>query len=193
MDDVAQIGNLRNVAYDLRGERVRQFLDYTVSSDLSALEPGKSQATKLVTPKGEVTGALTCVDPTSYRLTIPAAKAGLAAAWLRDLSDGYTSFNLDGQPDGTPKRMPGPVVVMESKEKGVEVTGKPVSEDKPWFIGVTGDGSKVSLPTFEWKESESPLRRTPLYEVHKSLGAKVIPFAGWEMPVWYSSVLEEHL
>jgi len=193
IDDVAQIGNLRNVAYDLRGERVRQFLDYTVSSDLSALEPGKSQATKLVTPKGEVTGALTCVDPTSYRLTIPAAKAGLAAAWLRDLSDGYTSFNLDGQPDGTPKRMPGPVVVMESKEKGVEVTGKPVSEDKPWFIGVTGDGSKVSLPTFEWKESESPLRRTPLYEVHKSLGAKVIPFAGWEMPVWYSSVLEEHL
>jgi glycine hydroxymethyltransferase len=25
------------------------------------------------------------------------------------------------------------------------------------------------------------------------MGAKVIPFAGWEMPVWYSSVLEEHL
>jgi hypothetical protein len=25
------------------------------------------------------------------------------------------------------------------------------------------------------------------------LGAKVIPFAGWEMPVWYTSVVEEHL
>jgi glycine hydroxymethyltransferase len=25
------------------------------------------------------------------------------------------------------------------------------------------------------------------------LGAKVIPFAGWEMPVWYTSVMEEHL
>jgi glycine hydroxymethyltransferase len=35
--------------------------------------------------------------------------------------------------------------------------------------------------------------RTPLYENHKRLGAKLIPFAGWEMPVWYTSVVEEHL
>ena len=25
------------------------------------------------------------------------------------------------------------------------------------------------------------------------MGAKIIPFAGWEMPVWYTSVVEEHL
>ncbi len=37
------------------------------------------------------------------------------------------------------------------------------------------------------------MRHTPLYEVHKSLGAKMVPFAGWEMPVWYTSVMEEHL
>ncbi|MGQ9832961.1 MAG: glycine cleavage system aminomethyltransferase GcvT [Candidatus Villigracilaceae bacterium] len=49
------------------------------------------------------------------------------------------------------------------------------------------------LPAFQWQEQESPLRRTPLYETHKALGAKIIPFAGWEMPVWYSTVLEEHL
>ncbi|MGH2626893.1 MAG: aminomethyltransferase family protein, partial [Anaerolineales bacterium] len=28
---------------------------------------------------------------------------------------------------------------------------------------------------------------------HRRLGAKMVPFAGWEMPVWYSSVVEEHL
>ena len=192
IDDKA-VGRDNISTYELRGERVRHFLDYTVSSDLSALAPGQSQPTKLATPKGEVTGALACIDDTSYRLTIPAAKAGLAAAWLRDLSDGYTSFNLDGQPDGTPKRMPGPVVVMESKEKGVEVTGKPVNGDKPWFIGQQAGGQGEAKPVFRWEERESALRRTPLYEVHKSLGAKIIPFAGWEMPVWYSSVLEEHL
>jgi glycine hydroxymethyltransferase len=49
------------------------------------------------------------------------------------------------------------------------------------------------LPNFKWKELESPIRRTPLYDLHKSLGAKMVPFAGWEMPVWYSSVMEEHL
>jgi glycine cleavage system T protein (aminomethyltransferase) len=36
------------------------------------------------------------------------------------------------------------------------------------------------------------MKRTPLYEEHKKLKAKLIPFSGWEMPVSYSGVLEEH-
>jgi glycine cleavage system T protein (aminomethyltransferase) len=36
------------------------------------------------------------------------------------------------------------------------------------------------------------LRRTPLYERHASLGARLVPFAGWEMPVQYTSIVEEH-
>jgi aminomethyltransferase len=35
-------------------------------------------------------------------------------------------------------------------------------------------------------------RRTPLFEQHKDLGAKVVPFAGWEMPVQYEGIREEH-
>ncbi|MCU0861031.1 MAG: glycine cleavage system protein T [Methanomassiliicoccales archaeon] len=34
--------------------------------------------------------------------------------------------------------------------------------------------------------------RTPLYEQHVKLGAKMVPFAGWEMPIQYSSIIEEH-
>ena len=37
------------------------------------------------------------------------------------------------------------------------------------------------------------LKRTPLVEVHKALGAKMVPFAGWEMPVQYpTGILAEH-
>jgi aminomethyltransferase len=36
------------------------------------------------------------------------------------------------------------------------------------------------------------LRRTPLYERQNALGAKLVPFAGWELPVEYSSIVEEH-
>jgi aminomethyltransferase len=36
------------------------------------------------------------------------------------------------------------------------------------------------------------LRRTPLYERHAALGARLVPFAGWEMPVQYRSIVEEH-
>ena len=40
---------------------------------------------------------------------------------------------------------------------------------------------------------ESALRRTPLYEVHSDLGARSVPFAGWEMPVQYGSIIEESM
>ena len=36
------------------------------------------------------------------------------------------------------------------------------------------------------------LRRTPLYEEHKALGARLVDFAGWEMPVQYEGIKAEH-
>jgi aminomethyltransferase len=36
------------------------------------------------------------------------------------------------------------------------------------------------------------LHRTPLYERHTALGARLVPFAGWEMPVQYEGVIPEH-
>ena len=35
-------------------------------------------------------------------------------------------------------------------------------------------------------------RRTPLFAAHRRLGARMVDFAGWEMPVYYTSILEEH-
>ena len=37
-----------------------------------------------------------------------------------------------------------------------------------------------------------PDKRTALYHVHKSMGARLIPFGGWEMPVEYSGIAKEH-
>jgi aminomethyltransferase len=37
------------------------------------------------------------------------------------------------------------------------------------------------------------LRRTPLYEQHVEAGARIVDFAGWEMPVQYAGVREEHM
>jgi aminomethyltransferase len=38
----------------------------------------------------------------------------------------------------------------------------------------------------------APLQRTPLRDFHIALGARLVDFAGWEMPVQYRSILEEH-
>ena len=41
-------------------------------------------------------------------------------------------------------------------------------------------------------EMTATLRRTCLHEEHLRLGARMVPFAGWEMPVQYSGIIEEH-
>jgi aminomethyltransferase len=40
--------------------------------------------------------------------------------------------------------------------------------------------------------TRTALKRTPLYESHVELGARLVPFAGWEMPVSYEGIIEEH-
>lgn len=37
------------------------------------------------------------------------------------------------------------------------------------------------------------LKRTPLFDVHRKLGARLVPFAGFEMPLQYTGIIDEHL
>lgn len=36
------------------------------------------------------------------------------------------------------------------------------------------------------------MKRTPLYELHKEFGGRMVDFAGWEMPIQYTSIIKEH-
>ena len=70
---------------------------------------------------------------------------------------------------------------------------------KPYFVGqhVFAEARSSSqfpqFPEFQWIEPKNtPLKRTPLYEWHKAHTRHIVPFAGWEMPVWYTGVLDEH-
>jgi aminomethyltransferase len=40
--------------------------------------------------------------------------------------------------------------------------------------------------------ADATLRRTPLYEQHQNLGARMVPFAGYEMPIQYTGIVAEH-
>lgn len=67
---------------------------------------------------------------------------------------------------------------------------------KPYFVGQAGlpkAQPAAERPAFRWNPpAEQAAKRTPLYETHRKLTRKMAPFAGWEMPLWYSSVGEEH-
>jgi aminomethyltransferase len=41
--------------------------------------------------------------------------------------------------------------------------------------------------------STTTLRKTPLHAVHREMGAKMVPFGGWEMPVEYAGLINEHM
>jgi glycine hydroxymethyltransferase len=173
--------------FELGGEHIREFINFAFASDVELLKPGQDQWTAIHTPHGQIDGNLNCKDPYRFILTVAKENAGLISSWLRDLSDGYVSFDDDPH-----RKLPGPVWITESSEMALPIDGRQIKGlDKPYYIGISGGGGEA-LPEFVWNEKEQPLRRTPIYDLHKKLGAKMIPFAGWEMPVWYSSVLEEH-
>jgi glycine hydroxymethyltransferase len=115
--------------------------------------------------------------------------------WLQDLSDGYIKFN------DLYAKLPGSVVVkLLQYESSFSVdndenSGPVIDHKKPFFIGFEKlpPPNLTALPEFSWLEADdAELKRTNLFDAHLEMGGRMVPFAGWEMPVWYSSVSEEH-
>lgn len=189
--DINDNQNQEWASFRLSGDQIRLFVCYTLSSDIEALKKGESQKTLLHTTMGDVEGVITCEEPSSFLLSVPGDKAGLASAWLRDLSDAYIQFDKD-----LLMRVPGPMRIEDAQPTTPKPSNDRLFADrKPYYIGMDKDERKgTALPTFTWadKESES-LLKTSLNQIHRDLDAKMVPFAGWDMPVWYSSVYEEHL
>ncbi len=182
IDDVSATG-----VFSLAGIRTRQFLDYATGADLTQLKPGLAVKTTISTPKGDFAATVANLDGATYQLSVDTKDAGLVGTWLRDLSDGYVKFGNDAL-----RRMPGPMIVADASAATVK-TADASGVEKTWFIGKTEGGSQP-LPPFTWQEpAEGSLKRTTLFETHKALGGRLVPFAGWEMPVQYTGVKEEHM
>ena len=180
------------ISFFIKGDKARQFLNYAIKENIENIQAGESMPVGFMIEKEEFKAALTSsLEKDGYFLSVPADSAGKVISWLRDLSDGFIQFDKD-----LTRKLPGPLVIAESKTKAAgKMISTPEINLKPYYIGedqVPGKGT--ALPPFEWKEAENlPLKQTCLYQEHVQAGAKMVPFAGWEMPVWYSSVVEEHL
>lgn len=192
---------------DVYGERAVDFLDAALTSDVYALDDGAYQPAWVLDADGvPVTRAFVhrLYDRT-FHLHVE-AQVEQVAAWLRALSDGFVSFD----PGDMYGKLPGPVsVTVLADEPDLSpfsawdintdwaANGTGYVPDKAYFIGCKGAqfaGPKANAkPAFTWDEGEGELLTTSLHALHKELGAKMVPFAGYDMPVWYTSVSEEHL
>ncbi|RME37354.1 MAG: hypothetical protein D6793_04320, partial [Thermoflexia bacterium] len=192
----------KDSALRVTGWRARPFVQQVVTANIADLEPGQARKARMLDRHGGLIAEVIVgrEEPDEWGrdryLIVPMANGSRVAAWLRALSDGYVLF------DETDiyRKVEGPVVVEEVPSLVVsheaEQSGVEIDLTKPYFIGqstLTEHATRNTLyPEWRWEERESPLKRTPLYETHKRMGAKMVPFAGWEMPVWYTSVGEEH-
>jgi len=204
---------------EVQGSRSAAFVEQITPNDIADLEQGEWQAVTLLGLDGEVMTPGLVQRPGSgydrYWLLVPIERVGRAVTWLRHLSDGYVRSDAAD----LWAKLPGPVVVREIGERGLagladsQLAGladfqddftPPVSH-KPYFIGLSASGyadpAGDVLPSFDefrtqpsegQEPEERPLCRTPLYDWHVERGAKMAPFAGWEMPLWYTSISDEH-
>src|SRR3954466_2750268 len=64
----------------------------------------------------------------------------------------------------------------------------------PWLRGRSDSALRGSAPgsADELLERKISMKRTPLFAAHQKLGGKLIEFGGWEMPVQYTSITDEH-
>jgi glycine hydroxymethyltransferase len=170
---------------EIAGEHAESFLRWATDTRPSKIREGEAVQVRL---RGDISAVLTKGE--RWELTLDSQHFAELSTWLRDLSDGFIVVD----PEDMHKKLPGPVVIRLARTTDEMPTAKESSNglDKPWYIGV--DGNKgTPLPIFEWNDDEhADLKETALYKIHKELGAKMVPFAGWDMPVWYSSVLAEH-
>lgn len=178
----------------VRGAHAADFLNGALTSDVTALTLDASQPTRILDPHGRelAQGRVTRAGAAEYRLEL-SGQVGRAVTWLRSLSDAFVIID----PEDVAARLPGPVEVVVD---GPINASAPLAEGegfapKPFFIGQRTHTSPAAAPqdVFTWTPAESPgLLTTPLHALHKQLGARMTPFAGYDMPVWYTSVKEEH-
>ena len=179
----------------VRGDVAAEFLNFALSSDALALEVGDAQPSHLFGHELDVAATVERRAENEYVVRFKdEGTAQACARWLRDLSDGFVEF--DG--GDLYAKLPGAVVVTEESAGDAPTPeadqAGAIVKSKPFFVGQERcEATSDALPTFRWEEpADAPLRRTSLYETHVSMGARMVPFGGWEMPVWYRSVGEEH-
>ena len=202
----------------VRGGRSRALLHEATTSDILSLSQGEKCETLLFDKDGVLISEVVIgrIGDEDYLVLAPREGGAAVQRWLSGLADGYTLFDNDD----LFRKVEGPALIEKIVEEDVpeqwrdwlsaqvQETGsgssittlyaqqpKLFSPLKPYFVAqklLDLPSNGLNKVAFTWQDEEGEMKRTPLYDAHKALGARLVPFAGWEMPVWYTSAMEEH-
>jgi glycine hydroxymethyltransferase len=206
-------------AVRVRGRRARALLNEAVPSDLLAHPTGEPCHTYLFDENGTALCGVVVgqVGQEEFLVSAPRVHIRSVKAWLTGLAEGYVLFD----PTDLFRKVQGPAVIEDVEDEDVpenartwrsaphedDVAGQQIGEvlsrqperfalHKPYFVGqphLEPAADDAQRSTFSWTDpTNETLCKTPLHSAHEDLGAKLVSFAGWEMPVWYTSALNEH-
>jgi glycine hydroxymethyltransferase len=209
------------VTFEITGWRARPFIQEITTGNLAKLEPDHATRTFLLDREGKLIADVAIArlkkdehGRDRYLMGVSGTEAERVKTWLQGLADGYVLF----EEEDILRKVQGPVVITEAddadwsllKSAGPAVAKPGTPGDVllqnypdcfdltlPYFVGqhCLKESALQLKPKTEWSWKEpvdAPPKRTVLFDTHKQMGAKMVSFAGWEMPVWYTSVSEEH-
>ena len=193
----------------VRGDKVRLALDQILTARIPV--DGGFVHSRMLRPDGSAMDDVAAVGldrvgrEERWLLFPHADRADEIRRWIEDLSDGYTIFDekdLQRKMDGPSVVEPFPADELpDGLAQRLQSLGVPkVDMTKVYFIGrrelleaEPALAPKVSRAPYEYVPPEGPVRETVLHARHVALGAKMAPFAGWDMPIQYpAGILAEH-
>jgi len=183
----------------IKGLRAGLFLQEVTTANIQDLSTNQYSAI-ILGRDGEVMAEtlITRISPREYQLKLKSEKSFVVKEWLRALSDGYVKFDSQD----ILAKIQGPVEIYETTGQAVagavpEAGQNLYAMEKPYFIGKNRLNSEL-FPQAEFKpfvftQPQAQMQNSCLYAEHKALGARFTEFAGWNMPIWYTSIKDEHL
>ncbi|MFO7900578.1 MAG: glycine cleavage system aminomethyltransferase GcvT, partial [Planctomycetota bacterium] len=190
-------------AWLLRGDKVTLALDQMLTCPVAPLGVGEAAAGRMLRHDGSVVDEVAIVKLGSngreerFALLTTVENSDAAAARVAALSDGYLLFDerdLYAKIDGPTVIEPLPDDLLDRLPESLPEPATDVT--KPYFIGQPAEYARAKpepKPDYAYEEPDLPVRPTVLNQAHKELGGKMVPFAGWEMPVQYpDGILAEH-
>lgn len=195
---------------EIEGNAAAAFVEKITPTDIDELAQDVWCEVPLLDRQGDLLSRVLFRRPgfgyNRYHLLVPTDRVQRVVAWLRHLSDGFVLFD----DEHVEAKLPGPVVVrdlgpgdemVEGEDLPREAAGEPAISHKPTYIGLSGPGydeprgeplERFDWAPFEGHETPEALKSTVLRAWHEEHGARMAPFAGWEMPLWYTSIGDEH-
>jgi glycine hydroxymethyltransferase len=203
----------------LKGKRVVQFLEQISTNGIRLLEDNEGCYSFLLKESGSLLAHVYIYRLRSSQFLMVTREDDLqdVGEWLRGLSDGYAAFDEED----IFKKVEGPVEISDFNEMGVmdtipinlqkielNRTKDGISSEllykespglfklsKPYFVGQRAINAKADTAgkaAFTYSEAKSSPKKSCLYKEHLKLTKSFVEFAGWEMPVRYEGIVEEH-